>query len=366
MSAPVTQRPPETSSTLGYLPGIGTIFKLEILQRVRSRGWFIMLAIWFLVIAGVVALAAVAVGSEEFGAGQVMFELVIAFVLFFGMLIAPALSSNSITGDRANGTLAILQNTLLTPGQLLIGKWLAAWVASLGFLVVTIPLIGWAMTYGDVYLPGVPVLLGMLALELAIVCAIGVGVSAVANRTLFAVLISYLLVAMLGLGTLIAYGLSMELVKTEVMVSEQIWPDEYMNGDGTLEWDQNNYTCGTALYQQTTYATERNTWLLAANPFVVVADAVPRPAPDPSSQSFDTMGPMGGISEGVRMSQAGQLNSTPCINGVKSPEPAPANATPLWPLGLGLQLLLAGGLLAAGRRKLHTPAGKLASGTRIA
>ncbi len=162
-----------------------------------------------------------------------MFELVIAFVLFFGMLIAPALSSNSITGDRANGTLAILQNTLLTPGQLLIGKWLAAWVASLGFLVVTIPLIGWAMTYGDVYLPGVPVLLGMLALELAIVCAIGVGVSAVANRTLFAVLISYLLVAMLGLGTLIAYGLSMELVKTEVMVSEQIWPDEYMNGDGT-------------------------------------------------------------------------------------------------------------------------------------
>ncbi|MFF5793024.1 ABC transporter permease [Paeniglutamicibacter sp. NPDC012692] len=366
MSAPVTQRPPETTSTLGYLAGIGTIFKLEILQRVRSRGWYIMLAIWFLVIAGVVALAAVSVGSEGFGAGQVMFELVVAFVLFFGMLIAPALSSNSITGDRANGTLAILQNTLLTPGQLLIGKWLAAWIASLGFLVVTIPLIGWAMTYGDVYPPGVPVLLGMLALELAVVCAIGVGVSALANRTLFAVLISYLLVAMLGLGTLIGFGLSMELVKTDVMVSEQVWPDEYSNGDGSVAWDENNYTCGTALYPQTTYATERITWLLAANPFVVVADAAPRPAPDPSSQSFDTMGPMGGISETVRMSQAGQMTFTPCINGVKSPEASPANATPLWPLGLGLQLLLAAGLLVAGRRKLHTPAGKLASGTRIA
>ena len=366
MSAPVTQRPPEASSTLGYLAGIGTIFKLEILQRVRSRGWYIMLAIWFVVIAAVVALAAATVGSEGFGAGQVMFELVIAFVLFFGMLIAPALSSNSITGDRANGTLAILQNTLLTPGQLLIGKWLAAWVASLGFLVVTIPLIGWAMTYGDVYLPGVPVLLGMLALELAIVCAIGVGVSALANRTLFAVLISYLLVAMLGLGTLIGFGLSMELVKTEVMVSEQIWPDEYMNGDGTVAWDENNYTCGTALYPMTAYATERNTWLLAANPFVVVADAVPRPAVDPSNQSLDTMGPMGGISEAVRQSQAGQMDFTPCINGVKSVEAAPANATPLWPLGLGLQLLLAAVLLVAGRRKLHTPAGRLATGTRIA
>ena len=65
-----------------------------------------------------------------------MFELVVGFVLFFGLLVAPALSANAITGDRAAGTLAILQNTLLTPGQLLWGKWLAAWVASLAFLVV--------------------------------------------------------------------------------------------------------------------------------------------------------------------------------------------------------------------------------------
>ncbi|MGL3807517.1 ABC transporter permease [Paeniglutamicibacter sp. R2-26] len=366
MSAPVTQRPAEAGPALGFLAGVGTIFRLEILQRVRSRGWYIMLAIWFAVIASVVALSAATVGAESFGQGQVMFELVVAFVLFFGMLIAPALSSNSITGDRANGTLAILQNTLLTPGQLLVGKWLAAWVASLGFLAVTIPLIGWAMTYGDVYLPGAPVLLGMLALELAVVCAIGVGVSALANRTLFAVMVSYLLVAMLGLGTLIGYGLSMELVRSEVMVSEQVWPDEYINGEGAVVWDENNYTCGSALYPQTTYATERNTWLLAANPFVVVADAVPRPAVDPGDDSFNAMGPMGAISEGVRMSQGGQTYNTPCLNGVKSEVQAPADSVPLWPLGLGLQLLLAGGLLLAGRRKLRTPAGRLASGTRIA
>lgn len=366
MSTPALQLPPAPAPKLGYLAAIGTIFRLEIRQRVRNRSWYIMLAIWFVVIAGVVGLAALSVGSDGFGAGQVMFELVISFVLFFGMLIAPALSSNSITGDRANGTLAILQNTLLTPGQLLIGKWLAAWVASLGFLLVTIPLIAWAMTYGDVYLPGVPVLLGMLALELAIICGIGVGVSALAGRTLFAVLVSYLLVAMLGLGTLIAYGLSMELVKTEVRVSEQIWPEEYISGEGNFEWDDNAYTCGKALYGQTSFATERNTWLLAANPFVVVADAAPRPAPKPRGETFEAMGPMGGISEGVRMSQAGQAYSTPCINGVKEAVKPPPESAPLWPLGLGLQLLLAGGLLAAGRRKLHTPVGKLAPGTRIA
>lgn len=365
MSAPVKQQPSPTP-TLGYAAGVGAIFKLEIRQRVRNRGWYIMLGIWFVVIAAVVGLAALSVGAEGFGPGQVMFELVVAFVLFFGMLIAPALSSNSITGDRANGTLAILQNTLLTPGQILMGKWLAAWVASLGFLVVTIPLMAWAMTYGDIYLPGVPVLLGMLALELAIVCAIGVGVSALANKTLFAVLVSYLLVAFLGLGTLIGYGLSMQFVEVEVKASEQVWSEQNMNGDGSIPWDENDYTCGTALYTQTIFATERNTWLLAANPFVVVADAAPHAPLGSGEDSLDTVGPMGAISQGVRLSQAGQLASTPCLNGIKNTEASTAEETPLWPLGLGLQLLLAGSLLVAGRRKLHTPAGKMAPGTRIA
>lgn len=350
---------------LGYLAGIGIVFGLEIRQRVRNRGWYIMLGVWFVVVGAVVGLAALSARGDEFGPGQVMFELVIAFVLFFGMLIAPALSANSITGDRANGTLAILQNTLLTPGQLLWGKWLASWVASLGFLVVTLPLIGWAMTYGDVHLPAAPVLLGMLALELAVVCALGVGVSALANRTLFAVMVTYLLVALLGIGTLVAYGLSLQLVKTEVQVSNQAWPESYMNGELSGEWDETNYTCEARTYAQQTYATERITWLLAANPFVVVADAAPR-APRPEDPSmYVATGPMGAISMGVRYSQAGPEHQIPCLNGVKNTDLPPTPA-PLWPLGLGIQALLAGGILAAGRNKLKTPAGKLASGTRIA
>jgi ABC-type transport system involved in multi-copper enzyme maturation permease subunit len=365
MSISTSPRPRSAAPALGYLAGIRTVFGLEIRQRIRNRGWYIMLGIWFVVVAAVVGLAALSVGEDGFGAGQVMFELVIAFVLFFGMLIAPALSANSITGDRANGTLAILQNTLLTPGQLLWGKWLASWVASLGFLVVTIPLIGWAMTYGDVYLPAAPVLLAMLAVELGIVCAIGVGVSALANRTLFAVMVTYLLVALLGLGTLISYGLSMQLVKTDVNVSNQVWPETYMNGDFSGDWDENNYTCENRTYVQETFATERITWLLAANPFVVVADAAPRsPAPEDSSM-FAEAGPMGAISEGVRYSQAGPEFQIPCLNGIKNTALPPTPA-PLWPLGLGIQVLLAGGIVAAGRNRLRPPAGKLAAGTRLA
>ena len=137
------------------------------------------------------------------------------------------------------------------------------------------------------------------------------------------------------------------------------------------QWDPNAYECTPVSYETQIFHTERITWLLAANPFVVVADAVPtRSVGEPerySSMDEGTAvtGPMAGISEGVRFSQAGAEFQQPCIDGVKRTDPVPAGS-PVWPLGLGLQALLAGVLVFLGRRRLVTPAGKLAPGTRIA
>ncbi|BAS14630.1 conserved hypothetical protein [Arthrobacter sp. Hiyo8] len=98
-------------------------------QRLRSRGWYIMLGIWFFVIAVVTWLTWLAWNASmearrstmppsalapQDGAGSMIFEVVLAFVLLFALLVAPALSANAINGDRAGGTLAILQITLLT------------------------------------------------------------------------------------------------------------------------------------------------------------------------------------------------------------------------------------------------------------
>ena len=45
--------------------------------------------------------------------------------LTLALLVAPALAANAISGDRAGGTLAITQVTLLSTWQLMAGKWLA-------------------------------------------------------------------------------------------------------------------------------------------------------------------------------------------------------------------------------------------------
>lgn len=361
--------------TLGYAAGVRTIFGLEMKQRLRGRAWYIMMAVWFLVI-GLVFLLAALTTSATGEAGPFLFDLVVGFVLFFGLLVAPGLSANAINGDRAGGTLAILQVTLLTPGQILWGKWLASWAASLGFLALSSPYIFWALALGGVNPLEAVVSLVVLAIELGLVCALGVGISALAGRPLFSIVTTYMLVALLGLGTLIAFGLSMTLVMEEdvpVVRSYYDYPPEaQLSGEVLSEED---LECVSEEITTSVWHTERTAWLLAANPFVVVADAVPY---DRDADGFDgggfnetyrPPGAMESISEQVRLAQAGPDYEVTCEearyfgSGSRDIESEPL---PIWPLGLALQGGLAAVVLWAGRRKLVTPARRLSQGTRIA
>lgn len=372
--APVPDPAGGRGAVAGYLAGIRDVVVLEMKQRLRSRGWYIMLAIWFVVIAMVTALTwagwnatmeyqrSVPVPDgmpEPDGPGSAIFEIVLAFVLLFALLVAPALSANAVNGDRAGGTLAILQVTLLTPGQILWGKFCAAWLAAIAFLAVSAPFLIFAVLLGGLTPGHVLVSLLMLAVEVAVICGIGVGISALAGRPLFSIVVTYLTVAALVVGTLIAFGLSLQLTRGTVLANQpQYKAMEYMDYRGP------EYTCEGSLLEQETHRTERVAWMLAMNPYVVVADAIPYPE-RPAVNYYYSGGMIENISQGARSALAGPEGTYPCANGQVQPQYL-KQSTPLWPLGLALQLGLAGLLLWLGWRALRTPAGRLAQGTRIA
>jgi ABC-type transport system involved in multi-copper enzyme maturation permease subunit len=291
-----------------------------------------------------------------------IFEVVLAFVLLFALLVAPALSANAVNGDRAGGTLAILQVTLLQPGQILWGKFFAAWLAALAFLVSSTPFLVIGVALGGMTPGHVFVALLMLTLEVGVVCAVGVGISALAGRPLFSIVVTYLAVAALVFGTLISFGLGTGLTHGTVMANEE----QYSGfSQPTPDPEEPEYTCSGPLRERSTMHTERIAWLLAMNPYVVVADAIPYPDRSLSPSGYSGVGAIESISQGARHAMAGPEGTFPCANG----EPKPrylAQSAPLWPLGLGLQLLFAGLLMWLGWRSLRTPARKLARGTRIA
>ena len=364
--------------------GVTTVAVLELRQRVRSTRWVVALVVWFVVVGAITALTWFAVREvsrpatlDGTGApdealrvltGPPVFGAVVFFVLFFGLLVTPTLSSTAINGDRAAGTLATLQVTLLTPADIAVGKLLAAWTAALAFLAVSVPFLVLALAAGGVPVLSVVVCLLVLAALLAAVCAMGLGFSALSPRTSGSVVLTFLAVAGLAVLSPIVFALTLPAVTEREEVRVWTIPSTY-TGVGDLPdcvWE-------TQVLDQA--HTERTWWLLAVNPFVVVADA----APEPRSTASIGGDPLSAIRQGVRLARTGPAAEQDWCTGfaeltpdgtpaerespVREPEP---DRSVVWPYGLAANGLLGAAGLAVAIRRLSIPQRTLARGTRVA
>ncbi|MFN8081976.1 MAG: ABC transporter permease subunit [Kineosporiaceae bacterium] len=363
-----------------FVAGVLTVARLELRQRVRSTRWIVVLAVWTVLLLLLTALirwsvsasydlspANEAAQAARIEAGRTVFGIVVFLVLSLGALVTPALSSTSINGDRSAGVLAMMQTTLLTPTQIVVGKLAAAWSVALALLVCALPDILWAYLQGGTPLGRLLVIVALLAVVLLVICAIGLGWSAIAARTSSSALLTYLSVALLGLGLPLLFALSVPLVSTtEKVTVRQLNYDE--NGGSTA-------TCVTTTETQSVFHSERSWWLLAPSPYVILADAAPRPK-DPNTSSD----PLSTIRTGVREARLGPEDvldwcgpGAPGVDALPSFEARQAQRDKdrerlgvTWPYGLAVNLLLGGGFTALAIRRLRTPARTLPRGTRVA
>ncbi|MCY7412289.1 MAG: ABC transporter permease [Salinibacterium sp.] len=337
---------------------------LELRQRVRTVAWFVLIGVFVVLVAIVTFLLSIALGG--FGAdnsGGAIFSAIIYFVLLLGTLVAPALSGNAINGERDAGTLATTQVTLVTTWQLILGKFLAAWVTALAFLAVAIPFLIYAALEGGISGAAIAVSMLVLAFELGVVAAIGVGLSGILNRPLFSVAVTYLVVAALSVGTLIAFSLGGLSVQSEVR-STTTYATSYSPA-GVPE------QCGPP--QTTSYPAPRFDYfwgVLVANPYVLLADAVPTSY---SAEGYPT-DLFGNIKLGIRQAQlAPDLTMTynECSadffgSDFEQPREVIERTAPGWFVGVIIHLLLAVGALVWAWSRTRTPAAQLARGSRVA
>ncbi len=344
-------------------PGVRTMMRLELRQRVRSSRWQLMLGLFFLTV-GILSGLTMAVSGFDEGSGSFLYGAVAWLVLTLGLLVAPALTSTSVNGDRASGTLAPLQMTLLSPAEIAIGKLLAGWITSLAFLATAVPFLLLAMIPGGTGVGRLLVTTLMMAMVLLTVCAIALGWSALTARSVSSAVMTYLTTAFLCLGTLILFGLSFPLVTQEeqvtVLVDPPLGPDhDYSTPIPRSECDETTSTRSVS-------HTEATWWLLAANPYVVVADA----APGGQGEDVFTL-----IKAGVRSAQAGPDEPLDECYASRDQDAAfdpftggqaERDAVPVWPFGLVINLGLGALGVGAAVSRLSTPVRRLPRGTRIA
>ena len=195
------------------------------------------------------------------------------------------------------------------------------------------------------------------------------------GRGVFSIVVTYLIVAALSIGTLIAFGLLGSATRSDaVYISTDIAASSYDTETGA----QSDIVCSPPV--TSTYPVARFDlywWILAANPYVVVADSSPA--------AFDENGYteelFGWISSAVRSAQeapelynvndyCAQMQSPDEGSYDESSSTTPRDiydrTVPSWYVGLGIHLLMGAGALFWAWLRTLTPARKLPAGSRIA
>lgn len=356
------------------LSGILTVARLEFRLRIRAGRWRWLVGAWFVVLLAITALVRAAAGQQniagnEEALGAVMFGVVVLVVLALALLVAPALAAQSVNGDRERGTLATLQVTRLSAGEIAVGKLLASWGTALVFLAVTLPLALWCFAEGGLSVLRVAGVYLVTALLLGVVCAISLALSALLARSTTSGVLAYLTVFALTVGTLIAWGLLTAATQDTVQASSQVC-DNYVGGDENTP--PTGVNCHDEKFETSVARPDRTWWLLAPNPFAVLADSAPATPvreirlPDgrviEEPLDVDILGSMSRALHQMRVQRV--ATTTPYGTSYEVPNGATGGA--VWPTGLAINVLLAAGAVWLTTRRLRTPTYRLAKGQRIA
>jgi ABC-2 type transport system permease protein len=370
------------------LDGVALVARQELRLRVRAGRWRWLLAAFFGVLVAFTALLRAGLSNlpaEDLPfKGTVLYGGLMLFVLGLALLVVPALAAQSVNGDRERGTLAVLQVTRLSAGDIAVGKLVAAWGSALVFLALTAPLVGYAMTQSGVPVGRVVVVTAVLALLLGTVCSVSLALSALLSRTTTSGVLAYLTVFGLTVGTVIVFGLATAVTAEQYTQTYDVGcpeppappppPDAVPLPPGAaIPVPEPGLGIDCTPSQETFQATRSRTdltwWLLAPNPFVVLADAAPQ-LPELPERYTDDLGPrasdldpLGQLGRQVRdlRRPPPPVAPTAVLEPVSQDEPGP-----VWPTGLAVNVLLGAGALAVTVRRLRTPARSLPQGQRVA
>lgn len=348
------------------------VLSLELTQRARSTRWRVALVGWFVVLVGTVVLQTVffrAIGPDSGDAdwarssAEAIATGTLLFVLLVGLLVAPAQTSTSINGDRRDGVLALIQAAPVPASAVVCGKLLAAWVASLAFLLVSLPVLIWTVVRGGLAWWAMLLGIAIVALLLLAVSGMGLGLSALTPRPASSTMLAYLVVAALTVGLPLVFLLSIPLAQTTEprQVAHMTRFDSDLDPDDPAGW------CREQTSDVTITDTRKIAWLLPANPVVVISDALPYSGSATSIAQMVRMGTDNVFSapelQPATCTELAEQQGGPGGRYVQEPAPAPGWK---WLPGLAVNLLLGLVGVVFAHRRLRVPAGRLPDGVRIA
>ena len=184
------------------------VYKRETMVSARS----FRLALVLLVFNGILALVAllnmysalvqIRVTAEVQYASFLdlyMFVAVLEFVML--VFIMPAITADSISGERERRTLDLMLSTKMTPSQIVLGKLMASLSTMVLLIISSFPILALVFVYGGVTMEDMAMLLVCYVAAALFVGSLGVCCSALFRKSTFSTVVAYSLMAVVVVGT---------------------------------------------------------------------------------------------------------------------------------------------------------------------
>lgn len=177
------------------------VSRKELHGRMRDYRTFILITIYLGLIGMVIGYIYYSQGtsysysrfnpSARADLGKNIFYALILIELVLINFISPGLTAGAITSEREHRTFDLLKTTLLTPRELVLGKFWPAFVYILLLIFTTLPIQGIASILGGIGLPELVISTLILTATGALLCALGIFLSSGLKRTAAATIASY-------------------------------------------------------------------------------------------------------------------------------------------------------------------------------
>lgn len=212
--------------------------KNPVLENERKRYTRNMKCAW--IILGVNLVLAIAALLTQIGVSgrehymtilQYRFPVQCYVIMSYGLflticMLIPGIAGGSIAGERERRTLDLLLTTHLSPWKIVWGKLESSIFLIFMISFSTLPVIGLVMIYGGITLVNLLQLILGLVITGVFIGSIGIFYSAWARKTTVAVILSYVTVVLLILGTIgILFGVRY------VQITQGMYRDEFTGAD---------------------------------------------------------------------------------------------------------------------------------------
>lgn len=204
------------------------VLKKEMRTSMRTWKTSAIITVYALLLASIPMLYILFNSFDTYGGYsadslRTVFISMVVFQLVLLSFVAPAMTTNSISGEVQRGTIDLLICTKMSSFEIVMGKLMAGMVKIFLLIIVSLPLFSVLSIFGGVE-TGVLLLLMFYYMIIAIQYgAIGIFTSAFFKKNSVSTIVSYLIIITLNLGTVIFTTIAGEFYQLKVGSSTDVF-----------------------------------------------------------------------------------------------------------------------------------------------